>query len=74
MTIQKDLADNTLTLAVEGRLDTTTAPELEAVLKDIAEFLIIVVLIAFVFYVWLRIRRFIIQRRKEDSRNDDFLY
>ena len=34
MTIQKDLADNTLTLAVEGRLDTTTAPELEAVLKE----------------------------------------
>ncbi len=34
MTIQKDLTDNTLTLAVEGRLDTTTAPELEAVLKE----------------------------------------
>ncbi len=33
MTIQKDLSDNTLTIAVEGRLDTTTAPKLEEELK-----------------------------------------
>jgi len=59
---------------LDGMQALTETAQLEAVLKDIAEFLIIVVLIAFVFYVWLRIRRFIIQRRKEDSRNDDFLY
>lgn len=33
MTIQKTLNGNTLTLALEGRLDTTTAPQLEAELK-----------------------------------------
>ena len=33
MKINKSLEGNTLTLALEGRLDTTTAPELEQVLK-----------------------------------------
>lgn len=34
MTILKTQIDNALTIAPEGRLDTMTAPELEAVLKD----------------------------------------
>ena len=34
MTIHKDLSDGTLMIALEGRLDTTTAPELEAELKE----------------------------------------
>ena len=34
MTIQKNKNGNALTLAVEGRLETTTAPELEAVVKS----------------------------------------
>ena len=34
MTITKTKNDAALTLALEGRLDTTTAPELEAVLKE----------------------------------------
>ena len=34
MTIYKDLKGNTLTLTVEGRLDTVTAPILEAQLKE----------------------------------------
>ena len=34
MTISKSLSGSSLTLALEGRLDTTTAPELEAELKD----------------------------------------
>ena len=33
MTIQKNLQGTTLHVALEGRLDTTTAPELEAELK-----------------------------------------
>ena len=33
MTINKNLSGNQLTIALEGRLDTTTAPELEAELK-----------------------------------------
>lgn len=33
MTIQKNRNNDTLTLAVEGRLETTTAPELETVVK-----------------------------------------
>ena len=33
MTIQKNRNNDTLTLAVEGRLETTTAPALEAVVK-----------------------------------------
>ena len=33
MTINKNLSGNQLTIALEGRLDTTTAPELEAALK-----------------------------------------
>lgn len=33
MTIEKNLNGNTLTLAVAGRLDTTTAPDLEKELK-----------------------------------------
>lgn len=33
MTINKSRNDNELILAVEGRLETTTAPELEAVVK-----------------------------------------
>lgn len=33
MTIEKKLDGNTLTVALEGRLDTSTAPELEAELK-----------------------------------------
>lgn len=34
MTINKSRNDDVLTLAVEGRLETTTAPELEAVVKS----------------------------------------
>ncbi len=34
MTINKTEDGTTLVLALEGRLDTTTAPELEAVLKE----------------------------------------
>lgn len=34
MNIIKNLSGTALTLALEGRLDTTTAPELEAVVKD----------------------------------------
>ncbi len=34
MTITKDAQGNTLNVAVAGRLDTTTAPELEDVLKS----------------------------------------
>ena len=34
MTIQKKLEDKTLTLALEGRLDTTTSPDLEEVLAS----------------------------------------
>ena len=34
MTITKDANGNTLNVAVAGRLDTTTAPELEEVLKS----------------------------------------
>lgn len=34
MTIQKNLDGAKLDLAIEGRLDTTTAPELEAVVKE----------------------------------------
>ena len=37
MTINKTAEGNKLTLSVEGRLDTTTAPELEAVVKEISE-------------------------------------
>lgn len=33
MTIKKDLEGTKLTVAVEGRIDTTTAPELESELK-----------------------------------------
>lgn len=33
MTIEKNLADTQLTLTLNGRLDTTTAPQLEAALK-----------------------------------------
>ena len=33
MTIQKDLNGSALHVALEGRLDTTTAPQLEAELK-----------------------------------------
>ena len=34
MTINKGLSHTTLTVSIEGRLDTTTAPELEAALKE----------------------------------------
>ncbi len=34
MTITKNLNGTELTIALEGRLDTTTAPQLEAELKD----------------------------------------
>ena len=34
MNIEKQLNGNELTLALTGRLDTTTAPELEAVIKE----------------------------------------
>ena len=34
MTINKTQNGNSLTVAIEGRLDTTTAPQLEAELKD----------------------------------------
>lgn len=37
MTIQKNLVGTTLTLAPEGRLDTTTAPQLEAEVKESLE-------------------------------------
>ncbi len=34
MTINKTVNGNALTIALEGRLDTTTAPELEQALKE----------------------------------------
>lgn len=34
MTIEKNMQDEKLTLTVSGRLDTTTAPDLEAVMTD----------------------------------------
>ena len=34
MTINKDMKENILTVEVEGRLDTTTAPELEESLRE----------------------------------------
>ena len=34
MTISKNRHEDTLTIVVEGRLDTTTAPQLEAELKE----------------------------------------
>ncbi|MBR1708134.1 MAG: STAS domain-containing protein [Clostridia bacterium] len=34
MKITRNMNGNTLTVALEGRLDTTTAPELEQTLKD----------------------------------------
>lgn len=34
MTITKDMNGTTLNVSLEGRLDTTTAPELEQALKD----------------------------------------
>ena len=34
MTINKTMNGNALTIALEGRLDTTTAPELEQTLKE----------------------------------------
>ncbi len=34
MTIQKTLEDSTLTMAVEGRLDTPSTPEFEASLRE----------------------------------------
>ena len=34
MTIEKNINGNDLTLALNGRLDTTTAPQLEAELKE----------------------------------------
>ena len=37
MNIQKKLEGQTLTIALEGRLDTTTAPELEAVVRSSLE-------------------------------------
>lgn len=37
MEISKDLYENKLGLALTGRLDTTTAPQLEAVLKESLE-------------------------------------
>lgn len=37
MTIQKNENGSNLTLMIEGRLDTTTAPELESVVKESIE-------------------------------------
>jgi len=37
MNIKKKAEGDTLTIAVEGRLETTTAPELEAAVKDSIE-------------------------------------
>ena len=37
MTINTNVSDNVYTVKVEGRLDTTTAPQLEAELADIYE-------------------------------------
>ena len=37
MTVTKKIKDNELTVALEGRLDTITAPELEAELKESLE-------------------------------------
>ena len=35
LTIKKETKDGVITLALEGRLDTNTAPELEGELKDV---------------------------------------
>lgn len=35
MTITKNIENKTVTLAVEGRLDTTTAPQLEAIVNEV---------------------------------------
>ena len=36
MQIKKELENNVLVLALEGRLDTVTAPELERVINDLS--------------------------------------
>ena len=37
MTIEKNIENENVTLTVSGRLDTTTAPELEAVLDEVLD-------------------------------------
>lgn len=37
MKISKNLSENTMNISVEGRLDTTTVPELDAELKESAK-------------------------------------
>ena len=37
MTLNNPLEDTTLTMAIEGRIDTQTAPELEAAIKESIE-------------------------------------
>ena len=37
MTLNNQLEDTTLTMAIEGRIDTQTAPELEAAIKESIE-------------------------------------
>ena len=37
MTINKNLEDTTLTMSIEGRIDTQTAPELQTAIKDSIE-------------------------------------
>lgn len=37
MTITKNINEDSMTIAIEGRLDTTTAPQLEAEIQSLAE-------------------------------------
>ncbi len=46
---------------------------LEAQLKSLAEFLVVLILIAAVFYIWVKLRNYLVHRKDKDRKNRDFL-
>jgi|UPI0004860488 hypothetical protein len=46
---------------------------LEEQLRSLAEFLIVLIIIATVFYLWIKARNYLVHRKDKDRKNRDFL-
>ncbi|MBR1507915.1 MAG: hypothetical protein IJ619_07930 [Eubacterium sp.] len=46
---------------------------IEAELQSIAEFLAVLIVIAAVFYIWIKLRNYLVHRKDKDRKNRDFL-
>lgn len=73
MTIHKNLSGDTLSVALDGRLDTITSPDLEKALKDLADVKHLVIDFAKISYISSAGLRVLLSLQKRMSSNKDMV-